>query len=65
MIVRTNQLLHAVLLPSFDHPDGVATYLDFMKNPNESIASKLVHWNGERRCWETDTTPAAPRTART
>jgi len=37
VFVRTSRLLHAVMMPIFDQPDAVATFLDFLQDENDSI----------------------------
>lgn len=37
VFVRTSRLLHAVMIPIFDQPDAVATFMGFLQNENDSI----------------------------
>jgi hypothetical protein len=37
VFIRTSSKLHSVMIPVFDQPDAVATFLSFLKNKNDSI----------------------------
>jgi hypothetical protein len=37
VFMRTSDIVYAALVPVFDHPDRVVTYMDFLKNENEAI----------------------------
>jgi hypothetical protein len=51
VFIRTGQLLHAVMLPVYDRPDVVPTFLDFLRNQNESIAvAGYCYEQGEGHC---------------
>jgi hypothetical protein len=54
VFVRTGYLLHAVMLPVSDHLDSLPTFLDFMSNRNESIATRVARYiqRGEGNFWE-------------
>lgn len=52
VFVRIEEQLHCVLVPAFDHPDAVPTYLDFLQNANETLAKTLVRYNRVSRSWE-------------
>lgn len=53
VFVRTNKHLHCVLVPEFVHLDEVRTYLDFLTNSNERLATKLCRYDRTREVWET------------
>lgn len=49
VFIRTAQSLHAVMIPIFDQPDAVATFLGFLQNENNLIEGSLGcyrdgHW---------------------
>jgi hypothetical protein len=50
VFVKTDDKLHAVLIPVFDQPDQVATYFDFLRNSNESIQVAYCRFRGDS--WE-------------
>ncbi len=50
LYVRTGSALHAAMVPVFDHPDGVKTFVDFQKSSNESITARSTRFTEER--WE-------------
>lgn len=37
VFIRTSSKLHSVMIPVFEQPDAVATFLSFLKNKNDSI----------------------------
>jgi hypothetical protein len=49
--VRTNDISQAVLMPVFDNPESAATYFDFLKNDNETLAVSHCEFNAKDRCW--------------
>jgi hypothetical protein len=59
VVIRTTELLHMVLLPSFDCPNAVAKYHDFLSNSEETIETKLLLFDKEAQCIRTDTSPLA------
>jgi len=48
--IKTSQMLHAVMLPVFDQPDAVVTFLNFLKNENESV--EVMPCRYEQGEWE-------------
>lgn len=50
LFVKTGTALHAAMVPVFDHPDGVKTFLDFQKSSNESITATTMRFAEGR--WE-------------
>lgn len=51
IFIRTGTLLHAVMLPVFDRVDMIPTYIDFMKNQNESITVSFCRYEKEQGRW--------------
>ena len=45
VFVRTSHLLHAVLAPVFEHPDGVDRFLRFLKSDNAEIECRLATYS--------------------
>lgn len=45
VFIRISQSLHAVLVPTFDHPDSVAKFLEFLSDENESITGNYARFN--------------------
>jgi hypothetical protein len=52
VFVRTSQSLHAVMIPVFDQPDAVATFMGFLQDENESVEASLGCF--EQDHWEID-----------
>jgi len=52
VFIKTSQLLSAVLVPIFDQPDTVATYLGFLRNRSELISANLCRF--EQGQWKID-----------
>lgn len=52
VFIRTSQLLSAVLIPIFDQPDTVASFLGFLKNKNDLIPATLCRF--EQGQWNID-----------
>lgn len=50
VIIKTSQSLHAVMIPIFDQPDSVATFLRFLQDDNDSIETNLIRF--EQDHWE-------------
>ena len=48
--VKTGTALHAVMIPVFDHGDGVSTFLGFQQSSNESIAARISRFAADK--WE-------------
>lgn len=42
VFIRTSRSMHAVMIPVFDQPDAVATFLGFLNNRNESVKGSLA-----------------------
>jgi hypothetical protein len=42
VFVRTGDLIHAVMLPVSDHVESLPTFLGFMRNDNDSIATSVA-----------------------
>lgn len=51
VLVKTGQLLHFIMLPTFEHHDNVPTFIDFLKNQNESISVTLCRYEQEDVSW--------------
>lgn len=60
VFVRTNELLHCVLIPNFEHADAVPIYLDFLANSNEWISAKVAMYDRGRGCWQTNNDKPIP-----
>ncbi len=57
VFIKTAQLLHSVMLPNFDRVDTVPTFIDFLRNQNESISvAGCRHEQGEAH-WKIDKEP--------
>ncbi len=54
VFVRTGELLHAVMLPVSDHLDSLPTFLDFMGDSNDSVATSVARYTQrqEGNFWE-------------
>ena len=53
VIVKTNELLWVVLIPFVcENGDGIAAYLDFLRNDNESVATILSQFNTNTGTYE-------------
>ncbi len=52
VFVKTAELVHAVLLPTFGDDVDVGTYFDFLKNENETITVTIGRYDRSRRVWE-------------
>jgi len=52
VFIKTSEMLHSVMLPVFDHPNAVATFLSFLQNDNEVIDVKLCHFKQNQ--WKID-----------
>jgi hypothetical protein len=49
--VRTNRLLHGVLMPAYNHPESAATYLDFLNNDRETLRVSSCRFDTADGCW--------------
>jgi hypothetical protein len=54
VIIRAGEDRHVVLVPSSEHPDRVATYLDFLSNSNDRLMMTLARYDSARDGWEID-----------
>ncbi len=52
VFVKTDQLTHAVLMPTLSNDEAAATYLDFLKNDNENITVTTGRYERSKRIWE-------------
>jgi hypothetical protein len=52
VFVRTSSLLHAVLFPIFDSPDGVYRYLKFLEDDVEVLVARFCRYDRQERQWE-------------
>jgi hypothetical protein len=52
VFVRTGNRTHAVLLPVFNDPESVPTFLDFMGNSNETIHVSVARFEWNERIWK-------------
>jgi hypothetical protein len=50
VFVKTSSLVHAVLVPVFDDPDRVVTFMDFLQNDNSAI--QVASCRFEQNQWE-------------
>jgi len=50
VLVRTGAITHAAMMPLFETPDEISTYLDFMRNDNCSIQASHCRFVNDR--WE-------------
>lgn len=55
VLVRTGELLHAVMLPVFEEAERSARFIRFMENPSELIEVRLGRLAGDH--WEISPTP--------
>lgn len=53
VIVRTEKLLHAVLMPMLEDADSAAHFVAFLRQPFPRLTVRLARYEGDR--WETDT----------
>jgi hypothetical protein len=60
--VRTNQDLHAVLMPAFNHPDAVETYLNFLKEEDkQALRVWTCQYDEQEKCWRGSAEPTEAR----
>jgi hypothetical protein len=52
--VRTNDKVHAVLTPAYEGPESAATYMDFLKNNNETLRVNYGKFDPNDGCWHVD-----------
>lgn len=52
VFIKTGQMLHSVMLPVFDKVDMITTYIDFLKNRNETIAVRLCRYDKWEGNWK-------------
>ncbi|RYZ77740.1 MAG: hypothetical protein EOP06_30170 [Proteobacteria bacterium] len=52
VFVKTGEMVHGVLLPTFDTVDTISTFLDFLQNENEEIHVSNSRFNVELSQWE-------------
>jgi hypothetical protein len=50
VLIKTSEQMHGVMIPSFGDPDQIATFLDFLHNPNSSIHVATCRFAGDK--WE-------------
>jgi hypothetical protein len=46
--IRTGDSLHAVLVPTFDDPQGIEQFLRFLKNDDQTIDAALTQFDGDK-----------------
>lgn len=55
VFIRTGQQLHAVMIPVFDKPENVATFMDFLKREREIyISGSFCRFDKLKNSWEID-----------
>ena len=57
VFIKTGQLLHSVMLPIFDQVDMVPTFIDFLKNQNESISVAGYRYEQGEAHWKLNNEP--------
>lgn len=50
VLVKTGEHTHGVMIPTYQHPDQVDTFLSFLQNTNSSIQVASCHFEGDK--WE-------------
>lgn len=55
VFIKTSRIVHAALIPVFDHPDRVVTFMDFIENENEAIQVANCRFEKDRWLIEKDT----------
>jgi hypothetical protein len=50
ILLKTGELLHAVLAPVFEEAENSARYLRFLKNPSATVEARLARFADDR--WE-------------
>lgn len=51
VFIRTSRQLHAVMVPIFDQPDAVATFIGFLKSDNHSVEADLYRFEQSQDRW--------------
>jgi hypothetical protein len=51
VFINIGDSLHAVLLPVFDEVESIVTFMDFLRNDNESIQVTVAEYDREAGCW--------------
>lgn len=51
IFVRTNTIVHSVLMPSFEDADSVPIYIDFLNNDNETLMGRYCIFDPIERHW--------------
>ena len=59
VFVKTAGLVHAVLMPTFGDDESAATFLDFLKNDNETINVTTGRYDRTQGIWELNPHPKA------
>lgn len=61
VFARTTNALHAVVVPIFEHPDGIARFMSFLKSDGGRIEGRLSRYEGgEFKVWPNPTTFSWP-----
>ncbi len=50
VFIKTSSLVHSVMIPIFDDPEQVVTFMDFLKNDHSNVQVASCHF--ERNQWE-------------
>jgi hypothetical protein len=49
--VRTNKMLHAVLMPTYDNAESAATFQDYLTNDNDTLRANYCQYDAKADCW--------------
>jgi hypothetical protein len=55
--IRIGEQCHGVLMPGFENHESAATYLDFLKNDNETLMISDTWFNHGKQQWEVNPKP--------
>lgn len=52
VFLRISQQLHAAMIPVSDQANAIATFMEFLKNENDSIEVNICHFLQSQGQWE-------------